>query len=166
MSEAWRPIPGYEGLYEVSDIGRVRSLGSRARVLKLISLNGYLKVNLSKEGKRRQEYVHRLLAEAFIRSPIPKHLEVCHGDGNRENNILHNIRLDTRRSNAQDRKAHGTELFGERHHNSKLSEDQVIQIRSSQESARLLAEKFGVSSVQIRNVKKGTSWAHVKKDAS
>lgn len=68
MNENWRAVVGYEGLYEVSDQGRVRSLKfGKTRILKYGKAGaGYLVVNLCKDGKHKLMYVHRLVAEAFI----------------------------------------------------------------------------------------------------
>lgn len=125
MSEQWRPIPGYEGHYEVSSQGRVRSLarytqGSRHRLLteRVMSptlSNGYLAVQLVGDGRgKRKWHVHRLVALAFI-GPKPDGWDTCHGDGDRLNNSAENLRYDTRRANILDAVAHGT------HHLAKLT---------------------------------------------
>ena len=105
--EVWKDIEGYEGLYQVSDLGRVRSLdrvvrGANAystdytirlkgRILnKGTALNGYQFVVLSKEGKHKHATVHRLVAEAFI--PNPDNLpEINHKDENKANNVVSNL---------------------------------------------------------------------------
>ena len=105
--EVWRPVKGFEGFYEVSDQGRVRSLdrvvrGANAmsdsyqinlkgRILnKGTALNGYQFVVLSKEGKHKHATVHRLVAEAFI--PNPDNLpEINHKDENKANNVVSNL---------------------------------------------------------------------------
>lgn len=119
-TERWAPIPGYEGFYEVSDLGRVRSLdrvvtrrdGSsylmRGRVLKLIlnPRNGYLTVSLSRRGICRTSTVHQLVLLTFV-GPCPPGLEVCHNDGVKTNSALSNLRYDTHSSNVQDTIKHG-----------------------------------------------------------
>ena len=101
MIEEWRPIEGYEGLYEVSNTGRVRSLdmyvkgkGYRLHKGKVLSpaknKNGYLKVNLHCNGKRKTITVHRLVAEAFI--PNSDNLtQVNHRDEDKTNNNVENL---------------------------------------------------------------------------
>lgn len=93
--ETWKSVVGYEGLYEVSDLGRVRSLVKRNRwkpgILKPgKNTHGYLQVLLCKDGKRKNMKVHRLVAEAFI--PNPNHLDtVNHKDEVKTNNTVSNL---------------------------------------------------------------------------
>ena len=93
--EEWRPIQGFEGLYEVSDWGRVKSLANnKARKEKILkgtkTPNGYLLVGLHKDGKVVWKLVHRLVAEAFLENPnnLP---QVNHKDENKENNNVENF---------------------------------------------------------------------------
>jgi hypothetical protein len=122
----WRPIPGWEDLYEVSDDGRVRSLDRRivvpnpkgvlaarhyaGRDLKLfITGKGYPSVKLSRPGQRPiTVYVHEAVTATFL-GPRPVDLEVCHGNGVPGDNRLENLRYDTTYANAQDAKRHRRE---------------------------------------------------------
>lgn len=92
MEEEWRPVKGYEGLYEVSNMGRVKSLHyGKSRILKQITnTNGYMAVDLHKDGTRSPKRVHRLVATAFIPNPHNKP-EVNHKDGNKKNNTVDNL---------------------------------------------------------------------------
>ena len=103
----WLPIPGYEGLYEVSEDGRVRSLGKRGKMLKPFPVRGYSKVHLSKDATSRHRGVHQLVMLAF-EGPPPEGMEVCHEDGNKANNHRSNLRYDTPSANGRDRIRHGT----------------------------------------------------------
>ena len=110
--EIWKSIPGYEGLYEVSNLGRVKALdrvvakggrGERHRheqILKLQGRNLYLKATLCKNGEYRQFQVHRLVAEAFVPNPEGKPV-VNHIDGDRCNNQVGNLEWVTYRENTQ-----------------------------------------------------------------
>lgn len=96
----WRYVKGFEGLYMVSDTGKVKSLGngnstnpqfSTHRILKTrYSTNGYEKVKLNKDGIRTHTHVHRLVASAFIDNPEQKP-EVNHKDGDKLNNNASNL---------------------------------------------------------------------------
>lgn len=107
----WRAIPGYEGMYEVSDTGRVRSLPRpyRKKTLEIFGAEntaGHEWVWLTKEGVKRKMYKHRAVALAFI-GPCPEGMEVRHLDGNPHNNRVENLAYGTRSDNMWDRVAHG-----------------------------------------------------------
>lgn len=92
MKEEWRPVKGYEGRYEVSNMGRVKSLyASKDIILKQpIHPDGYARVSFSKDEACSCKLVHRLVANAFIPNPDNKP-EVNHIDGNKENNNVDNL---------------------------------------------------------------------------
>lgn len=90
--EYWKPVVGYEGHYQVSNFGRVKSIKfGKGRILKpTTNLYGYLFVKLCKDGKVKPFTVHRLVAEAFL--PNPDNLpQVNHKDENKQNNIVSNL---------------------------------------------------------------------------
>ncbi len=98
--ERWLPVVGFEGLYEVSSLGRVKSLNYRSTGKEeILSLHdngkGYLHVDLCKNGKMYHKSVHRLVARAFIPNPENKR-EVHHIDGNTHNNCVSNLQWVTR----------------------------------------------------------------------
>lgn len=120
--EIWRPVVGYEGIYEVSDQGRIRSLarldtkGRRvnARILRLkTDPRGYQQVNLHRDRKMTAHRVHRIVLAAFV-GPAPEGTEGCHYDGNPSNNRASNLRWDTRSANNFDKRRHGTASRGGR----------------------------------------------------
>jgi len=91
MNEEWRDIKGYEGLYQVSNLGRVRSLRfKKVRILKPWGSHGYKHIELCVNNSRFVTGVHRLVAEAFIPNPLNLP-EVNHKDRNRSNNVLDNL---------------------------------------------------------------------------
>lgn len=94
MIEVWKDIEGYEGLYQVSNFGRIKSLNYRhtekEKIVKQDNSSGYKRVTLYKDGLRYRQLVHRLVAEAFI--PNPNNLpEINHKDECTSNNVVTNI---------------------------------------------------------------------------
>lgn len=115
-SELWKPVVGYEGLYEVSDLGRVKRIkaaqGTRPGMIlaPIEGKRGYLSVHLHGSGARKLVRIHRLVADAFHGvSPLPL---VRHLDGNPKNNIPSNLAHGTAQENANDRVAHGNQFLG------------------------------------------------------
>lgn len=120
MSEMWRAIAGYEGFYEVSNAGRVRSLprvvaygGSRIGTSAtlpggLLTPHGklYPIVRLAKDGHKTSFNIHQLVLEAFV-GPRPEGYVACHCDGDRFNNSVGNLRWDTVTENNRDIVRHG-----------------------------------------------------------
>lgn len=108
MKEIWKPVPGYEGKYEVSNMGRVWSIpritprGKRGgNFLRLVDNGkGYLAAPLTHNGRSQKVYVHRLVVLAH-RGPIPEGQEVNHKDGDKSNNTLRNLELVTHSQNLQ-----------------------------------------------------------------
>ena len=155
--EAWRPVPGFEGLYSISSRGRVRSesrvvvyeAGKRQTVRERVmsparKASGHLSVMLYGPAPRRL-HVHQMVALAFI-GPAPSALhEIAHRDGDPSNNTVRNLRWATCAENHADKVAHGTHNRGERHPLSRLTNDQVLAIRSSAMSTKQIAEVFGIN---------------------
>ncbi|MFE2967499.1 NUMOD4 motif-containing HNH endonuclease [Streptomyces sp. NPDC059340] len=108
----WRPVPGHEGNYEVSDQGDIRSRprprtkGGLRRAT--ISKVGYPKVELWSNGRRETRFVHQIVAAAFL-GPRPDGQEVRHLDGNPLNCELSNLAYGTRSENSLDKVRHGTD---------------------------------------------------------
>ena len=110
--EHWKEIAGYEGLYEVSDKGRVKSLKyGKEKILKPSNNpRGYLQVCLYKDGNRKQLLVHRLAAEAFIQNP--NNLEtVNHKDEDKTNNTVGNLEWMTLEDNIIYSQARQVQMF-------------------------------------------------------
>lgn len=114
MKEDWKPIEGYEGFYEVSNLGRVRSLPrvTRSNILKGTILKpnitpyGYQQICLCRNGIRKQHKIHRLVANAFI--PNPNNLPaINHKDWNTSNNNVDNLEwCDTQYNNSHRSNCH------------------------------------------------------------
>ena len=107
MEEIWKDIKEYEGLYQVSNLGRVKSFprnGTQVNAIKILTLKlhhtGYYRVTLSKNNKRIDKLVHRLVAETFIPNPNRKP-QVNHKDGDKLNNRVDNLEWNTCLENVQ-----------------------------------------------------------------
>ncbi|WP_336974201.1 NUMOD4 motif-containing HNH endonuclease [Sphingobium aromaticiconvertens] len=180
----WRDIPGYEGLYQASSDGQIRSLDRIValrgrygqlvrRKLKGVVLSqtmqeatpGYFRwtVGLSRDGHCSTRLVHQLVMEAFV-GPRSSGIEVAHGDGDPLNNRLDNLRYATPAENTADKVAHGTVAQGGRVAGAKLSEDQVRAIKSQKGRLRLreLAALYGVAESAISRIQNGVRWGHVQ----
>lgn len=121
-SEIWAPVVGYEGLYEVSSLGRVRSLDRvekthtaksshvRKGRMKVLRENryGYIRVSLYRHGQSKTFSVHRLVAMAFLGDPPPEKPLVLHGNGDRSDNIVSNLRWGNQSENILDAVRQGT----------------------------------------------------------
>lgn len=113
IDERWLDIPGYEGYYQVSNIGRVKSLArgltKRTRILRAGPGNtsGHLRVGLCKHGKCKSVFVHKLVAEAWI-GPCPTGKQVRHGPGLILDNTVPNLCYGTPMQDLEDRRRDGT----------------------------------------------------------
>jgi HNH endonuclease/NUMOD4 motif len=181
-AEEWRPVVGYEGIYAVSDRGRVRRIGAStgrapgrgggARVGHILRLqldaHGYFAVNLWRDGRARRFLVHRLVAAAFL-GPEPPGYEVNHRDGVKTNCQLSNLEYSTRSQNGQHAYRIGLNRphapKGERHGNAKLTGSDVLEIRrlyrpGEYETPRL-AREFGVNVKTINQIVNRKTWRHI-----
>lgn len=162
--ERWLSVYGWEGLYEVSDLGRVRSLprkGTRGGVMRQsVDKKGYKVVGLRSANERKLRFVHTLVAEAFI-GPRPDGMECCHWDGNQRNNAPSNLRWDTKAGNCADRNRHGNGPQGERHGASRLTESEVLAIRRDCRYQKEIAIEYKVSKSLVSLIQRRERWAHV-----
>lgn len=159
--ERWEWVPDYEGLYQVSDLGRVMRSG---RILKPSRDGwGYPFVHLSRNGRARLVAVHRLVAAAFL-GPCPQGMEVRHLDGDRQNAQLSNLRYGTAVENAADKDRHGTAARGARNANARVTEALVREIRQRYEAGQSqvsIGRELGVSRGCVCHVLSGRTWGHV-----
>lgn len=186
MSEQWIPIPGYEKNYEASNYGRVRSLEhtteyinggiKRIRIFPgriLIPqkcVSGRLHVKLTLNGKVKQIMLHRVIAMTFHGVPNNKELEVNHKDGNKLNNKSDNLEWVTRKQNACHARDVLKKQIGENNPVSKLSNDDVINIRNSyirgtglhnRGNGKKLAQLYGISQATLSKIILRQTWKHI-----
>ena len=131
MKEVWKDIKEYEGLYQISNLGRIKSLPKKYSPLEIIMKcqiinNGYYIIHLKKEGKRKNYLVHRLVAEEFIKNTHNKKY-VNHKDGNKTNNNIYNLEWVTMSENHYHAFKLGLKVSrkGEERYNSKLINNNV-----------------------------------------
>jgi hypothetical protein len=158
--QTWRPVPGYEGLYEVSTEGSIRSLyGATVRPLKtqVNPRHGYRYAHLRKDGVRKAFRVARLVLAAFV-GVCPDGHEAAHEDGDRKNDRLSNLAWKTRSANMSDQRRHGTA-------HRKLEPRHVREIRdlyrAGAGSQRELGIRFGVSKTMVRHIVNERNWVGV-----
>lgn len=162
--EQWRPVVGYEALYEVSNQGRVRKLPSGLILKEGLDRWGYRKVAMSKRGETKGRLIHVLVAEAFI-GPRERGKVVCHGPNGQADNSLSNIYYSTQsKNNKEDKRRDGTANMGEAHPCSKITEAIAIEIIELKGKALQseIAARFGLSQQQVSAIQTGRKWPHLQ----
>lgn len=181
--EVFADIRGYEGYYQVSNYGNVRSLDRvikektgktqtlKGRILKQrINPGGYHYIELGKNGTKATFAVHQLVAQAFLSNPNKKPI-VNHIDGNRLNNSLSNLEWATYSENLEHaykaglRRAVSIEAVGNKNYKRKLKPEQVVEIRRLLAAGSLthkeIATKFSVARSTVTEIKSGRRWKHL-----
>lgn len=168
--ETWLPVVGYEGIYEVSDLGRVKRVRHTAgtHAGRLLSTRarqaGYPVVRLSVHNEQVMHRVHRMVAEAFLGPPPTPRAEVHHVDHDRENNNVANLEWVTHGENIKAAVDAGIfappRIRGEECSFSKLTEGDVREIRAAFGTVSLVAlgKRYKVSPSTISQIKRGVSW--------
>lgn len=172
MVEIWKDVKDYEGLYQVSNLGRVKSLDhydslGRLRIGKILKpqFDGkghYLHVGLYKDGCYKPKDIHRLVAETFISNPddLP---QVNHKDEDKQNNVVTNLEWCTHLyNNTYGSKANASK--GEKNGLARLTKDDVYNIRneyvlgSKTNGLKALSEKYGISQSHLSHILNGSRW--------
>lgn len=163
----YRDIPGYVGVYQVSNLGDVIRTGRNhgatfGKSLKpALGRGGYPVVTLTLRSRSVKAYVHALVAAAFL-GPRPDGKEVNHKDRNKLNPRHDNLEYVTRSENVRHAINLGIKkICGEQKKFAKLTEADVRLIRSSCESSRLIAKRFGVHHSTVNAIRRGRKWSHV-----
>ena len=158
--EQWLDVVGFEGIYQVSNFGRIRSVKTGKIKEQTVQDNDnrpYL--GLWKNNKQKICRPHKLVMEAFV-GIRPQGMECCHNDGNPQNNHLSNLRWDTSKNNHADKVKHGTTNRGEQCGTAKLTLEQVRAIRQDDRLQRIIAVEYGVRDNTISRIKSGKRWTH------
>jgi hypothetical protein len=175
MKEIWKDIKGYEGLYQVSNLGGVKRIerynikkcryGNYCKLLlkeKIIfgclDKNGYYKTSLSKNKIKKTFRINRLVAQTFLDNPENKP-QVNHKDGNKLNNNITNLENISHAI-----KNNLIKVKGNDNPNSKLKEKDVIEIKQylrDGKSNKEIATIFNISNQMISNIKLGYNWSYV-----
>ncbi|MDG9855590.1 NUMOD4 motif-containing HNH endonuclease [Pseudomonas nitroreducens] len=176
MQEIWKPIAGYEGLYEVSSLGRVRSLDrivrysngkdrlTKGRILHFSLPNGYQQVTLCNGDSHRPFKVHRLVAVAFCARRDGCDV-VNHIDGVKTNNAVSNLEWTTYKANTHHARDNGLldPPRGERSGSARLSQEDVEEIKRlwlGGMSQSGLSKIYGVDQSHISRMVRGERWSH------
>lgn len=152
MKEIWKDIIGYNGVYQVSNLGRVKSIARKIpvfnhpgfkskkiieRIRKCVKRkNGYIQVPLHKLGAQKYFYVHRLVYESHV-GKIKSGMDINHKDFDRSNNNVNNLECVTRIQNIHYSCKKGR-------YPRKITNEQREEIKSSKEKPGILAKKYGV----------------------
>jgi hypothetical protein len=188
MDETWYPVVGWEGIYEVSDLGTIRSVDRilesksrwggtkhvafRGRLITPIYIsraqrNGYYGVMLAHNNRRNRVLIHQVVMRAFVGEP-PVGKEVNHRNGDKSDNRLVNLEYVTKSENCQHRfnvlGHHGSQR-GEKSWNAKLTEIQVHDIRERYAAGCItqqeIADTYGVTASLISMIVNRKSWSHI-----
>lgn len=181
VKEKWKPIKGYENIYEVSNYGRVKRLSGivlrntsnkqkkikwKGRIMKpFVSNTGYFRLELKNHGAKKFS-IHRLVAEAFILNPLKKR-EVNHINFNRKDNRVENLEWTTSSENNYHacRNNRRPSRKGEKHPLAKLTDKDVniiIKLCKKNNLKRTdIAKMFNVTTSVITGIKSGRSWTHI-----
>ncbi len=172
MIETWKDVKGYEGLYQVSNLGRVKSLSRKAVetkytknlfikekiLVQTICSGGYPYITLFGDiDNRKKVRVHRLVAEAFIENSC-NHTDVNHLDGNKKNNSIENLEWCNRSENISH--AYRTML---RTPKTKISKEQAFAIKYKflGFSQTRIGQIFGIHQITVSDIQTGKNWATI-----
>ena len=166
-------IAGFDGRYSITQDGRVYSHISSKYLSPCDDAYGYKIVKLYLGKRKTTKKIHRLVAEAFLPNPEKCKL-VLHGVLGKKVNSVENLRWGTYSDNRED-----AETFNERplefvrgssHGNSKLTNDQVLEIydlaHNSKLTQKFIGDQFGVTNAAVSNIKRGTQWSHITRHHS
>lgn len=179
MKEKWKPVKGYEGSYEISSHGRVKSckrtvvMVIKGRTIERVYQEKimspgvqefYHNVTLYRNGKGKNILVHRLVAQAFLKPPRDPNMIVMHKDDDGHNNMMTNLKWGTQLDNMRDKIRKGRDVVG-----SALPQATITERTAKRIARRLTAgtgptaisRELGVSLGVIWGIKDGRCWSHI-----
>jgi hypothetical protein len=173
-NEQWVPIR-FEGIdnapvYEVSSFGRLRSFQSNAEgtIIKGSVIQGYRSLNIRVKGKTLNRYVHKLVAEYFLKQAEPHHTYVIHLDHDKLNNRAANLRWVSKEAMLEHNRTNPNVLNRQppkRTRVYKLTESKVRMIkkllRNDKNRLKMIARQFGITHTQLNRIRSGENWKHV-----
>jgi hypothetical protein len=165
--EQWRPVPEFEGLYSISNLGRLRrdcpAPGARAGSI-LRARGKYLGCALRKDGKTYERKIHQLVAAVFI-GPCPQGMQVNHKDANRKNNVSGNLEYTTPLENTRHAIGLGLHGKGVLCHHATLDNRRVLEIRhrlaTTNDSHSAIAADYNVCRETITQISNRKTWTHI-----
>ena len=163
-----RDVKGYEGLYFVNELGEIYSYPKKTRkgVRKMLAQknnNGYLSIDLCKNGNIKKYSLHRIIALAFLDN-IENKEQVNHINGNKHDNRIENLEWSTRSENQKHSIETGLRSAkGEKNSQSKLTEIQVLNIFNDKRTYNQISKDFNISIGTISDIKRGHTWNHITK---
>lgn len=171
--EEWRDVLGYEGYYQASSEGRIRSLdrycyyvNGRVDFIKgqiksqRPRKDGYMQVNLCRDSKKVCLAVHQVIWEAF-KGKRTKGMHICHNNSQCQDNRIENLREDTCAGNFRDKIENGTSPRGENQGSHKLTAEQILAIRADPRQQKTIAKEYGIRQGHVSRIKRRAAWAHI-----
>jgi hypothetical protein len=161
-----RDVKGYEGLYFVNEFGEIYSYPKKTRkgVRKMLThknKNGYLSIDLCKNGNIKKYSLHRIIALAFLDN-IENKEQVNHINGNKHDNRIENLEWSTRSENQKHSIETGLRSAkGEKNSQSKLTEKDVLNIFNDKRTYIQISKDFKISISTISDIKRGHTWNHI-----
>ena len=171
IEEIWKPVVGYEGLYEVSNFGRIMSMtpfgGPRLKAQNK-NTTGYYQVGLCKKNVLKRWCVHRVVAQAFIQNPnnLP---EVNHRDGNKQNNVANNLEWMTKADNLRHSWKLGLHVSprGENARHAKLKAFQIEEIKAHIAENKLslcaIGRLYGITGTHVARIRDNVHYRQINK---
>jgi hypothetical protein len=169
-NEIWKDIPSCGGMYEASNLGRIRSKKFKDGVVKYKVLKNqhgaqdYAQVQVTYNNRHLTKKVGILVCEAFY-GKRPEGCHVCHNNSNPFDNRLENLRYDTSSANMLDKRLNGTDNRGEKHNLAKLTEIQVMEIRklceTGEHTLAEVAKQYLITKSTVLNIVTNKIWSHL-----